>query len=69
MFKTFMRKFYDLRVEKNFWYKTHKILTIKEKTNKFYYIKIKNICFSKDIIKKAKTQTTSYDRRRCLQEL
>lgn len=51
--------------EKNF---SNKVLTIKEKTNKFDYINIKNICFSKETFEKTKTQTTNEESRRCLQE-
>lgn len=54
-----------MTLEKNF---SNKVLTTKEKTNKFDYINIKNICFSKETFEKTKTQTTNEESRRCLQE-
>lgn len=42
---------HDLWIENNFLNKIHKPLSIKEKNNKFDFIKMNDICSSKDIIK------------------
>lgn len=51
-----------LGVDKDFFVKTWKALTIKDKIDKLDYFRIKNLCSSKDTVKKIKRQDTDWEK-------